>query len=126
MCVHVTPCYPQGVYMCFQVHMEMVACWEGVRPPVCAKVVSWEVRAGARGQAGGGVQPLGAGCVFTDVRAFLWGKAWPPTSLWLQMQTLPLLSSRSVVFDSCDPMDCSMPGFSVLHDLLEFAQIHVQ
>ena len=25
----------------------------------------------------------------------------------------------------CDPMDCSMPGSSVLHYLLEFAQIHV-
>ena len=23
------------------------------------------------------------------------------------------------------PMDCSMPGFSVLHHLLEFAQVHV-
>ena len=25
----------------------------------------------------------------------------------------------------CNPMDCSMPGFSVLYYLLEFAQIHV-
>ena len=25
----------------------------------------------------------------------------------------------------CDAMDCSMPGFPVLHYLLEFAQIHV-
>ena len=25
----------------------------------------------------------------------------------------------------CDPMDCSMPGFPVLHYLLEFAQTHV-
>ena len=25
----------------------------------------------------------------------------------------------------CDPMDCSMPGFPVLHHLLEFAQTHV-
>ena len=25
----------------------------------------------------------------------------------------------------CDPLDCSMPGFPVLHDLLEFAQTHV-
>ena len=24
----------------------------------------------------------------------------------------------------CDPMDCSLPGSSVLHCLLEFAQIH--
>ena len=26
----------------------------------------------------------------------------------------------------CDPMDCSTPGFPVLHCLPEFAQIHVQ
>jgi len=26
----------------------------------------------------------------------------------------------------CDPMDCSMPGFSVLHNLPEFAQIWAQ
>ena len=25
----------------------------------------------------------------------------------------------------CDPVDCSMPGFSVLHYLLQFAQMHV-
>ena len=25
----------------------------------------------------------------------------------------------------CDPMNCSMPGFPVLHHLLEFAQTHV-
>ena len=25
----------------------------------------------------------------------------------------------------CDPMDCSRPGFPVLHCLLEFAQIHI-
>ena len=24
----------------------------------------------------------------------------------------------------CDPMNCSMPGFAVLHYLLEFGQIH--
>ena len=28
-------------------------------------------------------------------------------------------------FTLCDPMDCSTPGFSVLHTLLELAQIHV-
>ena len=26
----------------------------------------------------------------------------------------------------CNPMNCSMPGFSVLHYLPEFAQVHVQ
>ena len=33
--------------------------------------------------------------------------------------------SHLVVSNSCDPMDCSMPGSSVLYYLPEFAQIHV-
>ena len=33
--------------------------------------------------------------------------------------------SRSVVFDSCDPMNRSMPGLPVHHKLLELAQTHV-
>ena len=35
-----------------------------------------------------------------------------------------LLFSHSVIA-LCDPMDCSMPGFSVLPYFLEFAQTHV-
>ena len=33
--------------------------------------------------------------------------------------------SPPVVSNSCDPMDCSMPGFSVHHQLQEFIQTHV-
>ena len=33
--------------------------------------------------------------------------------------------SCSVVLTLCDPMDCSTPGFLVLHHLLELAQTHV-
>ena len=33
--------------------------------------------------------------------------------------------SRSVVFNFCDPKDCSMPGFPVHHQLLEPTQTHV-
>ena len=36
-----------------------------------------------------------------------------------------LLFSCWVVSDSLQPMDCSTPGFPVLHYLLEFAQTHV-
>ena len=36
-----------------------------------------------------------------------------------------LLFSHSVMSDSLRPMDCSMPGFPVLHHLPEFAQTHV-
>ena len=33
--------------------------------------------------------------------------------------------SRSVILTLCDPMDCSMPGFPVHHQLPEFTQTHV-
>ena len=33
--------------------------------------------------------------------------------------------SCSVVSDSCDSMDCSMPGLPVHHQLPEFTQTHV-
>ena len=33
--------------------------------------------------------------------------------------------SRSVVSDSCNPMDCSAPGLPVHHQLPEFTQTHV-
>ena len=36
-----------------------------------------------------------------------------------------LVFSCSIMSWLCDPMDCSMPGFLVLHYLLEFAQKHV-
>ena len=37
-----------------------------------------------------------------------------------------LLFSHLIEFDSlCNPMDCSMPGFRVHHQFLEFAQTHV-
>ena len=41
---------------------------------------------------------------------------------FLRTLTNSLLFSSSVVSDSFNPMDCSTPGFPVLHYLLEFAQ----
>jgi len=41
----------------------------------------------------------------------------------LRYAELPLLLFSLVLL--CDPMDCSMPGFSV-HHLLELAQTHVR
>ena len=35
------------------------------------------------------------------------------------------LFSHSVVSNSCDPMDCSIPGFPALHYLPVFAQTHI-
>ena len=47
----------------------------------------------------------------------------------LQIRMHALTESCFLVAKLCltllDPMDCSMPGFSVLHYLPEFAQTHV-
>ena len=43
---------------------------------------------------------------------------------WFSVQFLVVQFAQSCL-TLCDPMDCSMPGFSVLHYLPEFAQIHV-
>ena len=48
----------------------------------------------------------------------------PILELGYFIELLLLLFSHSVV-SLCDPMDCSMPGFPVLHYLQEFAQTHV-
>ena len=55
---------------------------------------------------------------------------WQAGSLPLAPPGMPV--DLLVVFESlssvrlCDPVDCSLPGFTFLHCLLEFAQIHVQ
>ena len=53
------------------------------------------------------------------------GPHWHPLKRILSCVTSRLLFSHSVMSNSCDPMDCSMPGFPVLHQLLEFVQMHV-
>ena len=36
-----------------------------------------------------------------------------------------IVVSHPLCLTLCDPMDCSKPGLSVLHHLLEFVQVHV-
>ena len=43
-------------------------------------------------------------------------------TLWTQSRFSPVTQSWPTL---CDPMDCSMLGFLVYHQLLEFAQTHV-
>ena len=47
------------------------------------------------------------------------------THLMSHITVALLLSSNSMWPTLCDPMDCSTPGFPVLHHLLEFSQTHV-
>ena len=63
--------------------------------------------------------------------------SWPEWDAWTfihhlladiwapEMDILSLLLFIKLCQNLCDPMDCSTPGFSVLHYLLELAQIHV-
>ena len=51
-------------------------------------------------------------------------KSWYPGQK-CRASVIALLFSHSRVPTLCDPMDCIMPGFSVLHYLLEFSQIQV-
>ena len=37
----------------------------------------------------------------------------------------PALEADALTSEPCDPMDCSKPGFPVLHYFREFAQTHV-
>ena len=53
---------------------------------------------------------------------YCWSLAW---RLFERIFKHMLLFICSAVFNSYNPMECSMPGFPVLHHLLEFAQIHV-
>ena len=41
----------------------------------------------------------------------------------IRSQLVSLVTQSGLTF--CDPMDCSMPGFPVHHQLLELTQIHV-
>ena len=55
-------------------------------------------------------------------------KLFLPSTWWEKYILMYLLFSRSVAQSCptlCNPMDCSTPGFPVLHCLLEFAQAHV-
>ena len=53
----------------------------------------------------------------------LWGPKWRRDSSRTSDRG-DLLFSRSVMFDSLQPTDCSTPGFPLLHYLMEFFQIH--
>ena len=54
------------------------------------------------------------------------GKAWARSPfLTIIMYWSCCCSAAQLCLTLCDPMDCSTPGLPVLHQLLEFAQVHV-
>ena len=53
------------------------------------------------------------------------GEPPPHTVIWPRCQCCCCSVAQSCP-TLCDPMDCSMPGFPVLHHLPEIAQTHVR
>ena len=65
-------------------------------------------------------------CWFVEIFHRLWAECFVRYSVYLEY--LLLVCCRSVTelcLTLCNPMNCRMPGFPVLHYLLEFAQSHV-
>ena len=70
--------------------------------------------------------------IFPSIRVFSnesvlhirWPKYWS-FSFSISPSNESVQFSRSVVSDSLQPHDCSMPGLPVHHQLLEFTQTHV-
>ena len=55
-----------------------------------------------------------------------WRRKWQPTALSLLREPQELLSSvAQLCLTLCHRMDCSMPGFPVLHQLPALTQTHV-
>ena len=69
-------------------------------------------------------QPLHGNLSSWGKYLFYWHYVAFLSSAYLKLLLLLVLSRFSCV-QSCDSMDCSTPGFPVLHYLLEFAQTHV-
>ena len=64
----------------------------------------------------------------TSSQNWSWDGAWLRSTLTLLsclLLMLPFVVVAQSCLTLCDPMDCSTPGFPVLHHLLEFAQAHV-
>ena len=82
-------------------------------------------------------QPTLCSCLENPRDAGAWwasihGVAQSDTTKWLSSSSGERMginycssSVAQLCLSLCDPMDCSMPGFPVLHYLLEFAQTHV-
>ena len=53
------------------------------------------------------------------------GGEWIHIYVWLNPFTVQFSSVTQLCLTLCDPMDCSMPGLPVHHQLLELTQTHV-
>ena len=66
-------------------------------------------------------------CGINPVRAQGRSLSWTYLEIPRAFSVSPLIccSVAKLCLTLCDPLDCSTPGFLVLHRLPEFAQIHV-
>ena len=63
--------------------------------------------------------------MFSYTKGMQSAKSWLWETLQNKQTEFVVFQSPSCVLTLCDPMDCNMLGFRVLHYLLEFAQTHV-
>ena len=77
----------------------------------------------SRGFNGGGTSVVSLGTTDEDLGTGL-QRDRQPVSRPLDRRIVVVQSLKSSL-TLCDLMDCSMPGFPVLHYLLEFAQTHI-
>ena len=73
------------------------------------------------------MHPMFIAALFTIAK--IWEQPrYPSTDEWIKKMWYIYMKYFSVTksyLTLCNPMDCSTPGFPVLHYLLEFAQSHV-
>ena len=62
--------------------------------------------------------------MFSYTKGMQSAKSWLWETLQNKQTEFVVFQSPSCVLTLCDPMDCNMLGFCVLHYLLEFAQTH--
>ena len=78
----------------------------------------------SRGEAGSSGQGERVWLLEIQAAAWFWGSIRETTGL-PALRDCYYFSVTQSCPTLCDPMDCSMPCFPVLHHLLEFAQTHV-
>ena len=100
---------------------------QGFQPLLCDYLERWDRGCGREAQQGGDPCILMADSCFcsAEINTTLWSN-YPPNKKKLKNKSILVCSVTKSCPTLCNPVDCSKPGFPVLHCLPEFAQTHVQ
>ena len=120
-----------ALYECWWRESPLASCWTGLAKPVCFKFTVRRRREPEQSPLVGIIILLSS---LENISGVIKGfpitfSLSPPEWVWRKLTG----TATSVVFPCsaaqscpplCDPMDCSTPGFPVLHQLSELAQTH--